>query len=382
MKRNKYDILLVGVTILLSILIIVISNMNTGKIRPLPYFKQEFVKGVVLEVLEEKIVKDPIVQGRYMGNQKIKIRLLQGKWKNEEFVINNTLSKQHNVLGKKGLTAIFTAREKDGKKIVWLYNYKRSHLIHLLLGIFLLLILVMGGIKGFKSILALIFTGVMIIYILIPMLFAGYDPIPIAISISIVIIFISFFLIGGINKKSLIAIAGTVFGVITAGILSYVFGKLARLSGINMENGEQVLYLATDYQIKVRGLMFISILISSLGAIMDVSMSIASSANELINLNKEINKKTLFFSLMNIGRDIMGTMTNTLILAFAGSSLTLIMMIWGYQMKYSQFVNIPVIAIEAIQAFSGSIGIILTVPFTAMIASISLKYMRRKKDEK
>jgi uncharacterized membrane protein len=212
-----------------------------------------------------------------------------------------------------------------------------------------------------------------VIGILIPLIFYGFEPIPMGIMCSALIIIVSFILISGINKKSLTAIIGTISGVVIAGLLSYIFGKLAALSGVNMEKGEQILYLAKDYGIKVKGLMFVSILISSLGAVMDVAMSIASSSNEIHQTDKTLSSREHFDSLMNIGRDIMGTMTNTLILAFTGSSLTLIMMIWGYNMKYKQFINIPLIGIEAIQGLAGSIGIVLTVPVTAAISTIIFK---------
>lgn len=364
--------------IVLCFIIVFLSRSFSQQIRPKPYFNQEFVKGRIVELVDENLEKDPIVEGRFLGTQNINVEILEGSSKGEMFNINNTLSKRHNVLTRENMIAIFTVRHRNGEKIVWLYNHHRSFYTHILIAIFLALILILAGIKGFKSILSLIFTGIMLVFVLIPLLFAAYEPIPLAISVASVIIFISFFLIAGINKKSLIAILGTFFGIISAGLFSYVFGNLASLNGINMENGEQVLYLAQDYQIKIKGLMFISILIASLGAIMDVSMSIASASDELIKQSPEIEEKALFISLMNIGKDLMGTMTNTLILAFAGSSLTLIMMIWGYQMTYMQFMNIPMIAIEAVQAFSGSIGILLTVPFTSVVAVSILKYKRRK----
>ena len=379
MKRLE-DVFAVTV-IFLSVMIIFFSKEYFENIKPKQYFEQEFVMGTILEVLDEKIEVDAFVESRYIGMQKVRVKVEEGRLKDNEFVINNTLSKRHNVFAEKGLKVILTVREAEGRTVVWIYNYQRSNYIHCLMGIFFALIVILGGKKGFKSLVALCFSIVMIIFVLIPMLFGGYDPIPLAVFISGIIIFVSFFLIGGINAKSMIAIFGTFFGIITASLLSYIFGKLSMLSGINMENGEQVLYLAQDYRIKIKGFMFISILIASLGAVMDVSMSIASAANELVSNNSKIKEKDLFNSLMNIGRDMMGTMTNTLILAFAGSSFTLIMMIWGYQMTYRQLINIPMISIEAIQSFAGSIGIILTVPFTAFMAAISLKYKRRKANE-
>jgi len=136
-----------------------------------------------------------------------------------------------------------------------------------------------------------------------------------------------------------------------------------------MDKGEQLIYIAQDYQIQIHGLMFASILIASLGAVMDVSMSIASSMQEIYTTNPDISMKDLMKSGLVVGRDIMGTMANTLILAFAGGSLSLILLIWGYQMDYRQMINMPFISIEVIQGLSGSIGVILTVPFTALVSA-------------
>lgn len=369
MKFKHLEILV----FIFTILVIAGSIFFNNKLKPVSYFEQEFVNGKVVQILKEKIEKDPYVDGRYLGFQKLKVKFLEGEFKNREMLVDNPISKQHNILAKKGMEIVFTVRKAKDKTVIWPYNYKRDRVIYILATLFLLIICILGKLNGIKSLLALFFTGTVIIGILIPLIFRGFEPVPIGIGCSALIIVVSFVLIGGINKKSLSAILGTISGIVIAGILSYSFGKMALLSGVNMEKGEQILYLAKDYGIKVKGLMFISILISSLGAVMDVAMSIASSSFEIKQTDSNLTAKEHFTSLMNIGRDIMGTMTNTLILAFSGSSLTLIMMIWGYNMKYKQFINIPLIGIEAIQGLAGSIGIILTVPVTAAISTILFK---------
>ncbi|MCG8572230.1 MAG: YibE/F family protein, partial [Spirochaetes bacterium] len=212
-----------------------------------------------------------------------------------------------------------------------------------------------------------------IIFILIPLIFQGYDPILFSILILSVIVIVSFFIIAGFSRKTIAAIIGTIGGIIFAGLISYFTSNAAKLSGINMEKGEQILYLAKDFNIRIKGILFISILIASLGAIMDVAMSIASAINEIKIHKPEISSRELFQSGMNIGHDMISTMINTLILAFAGSSFTLLLMIAGFHMDFKQFINIPVISIEIIQAISGSIGILLTVPFTNIATIFLLK---------
>lgn len=114
--------------------------------------------------------------------------------------------------------------------------------------------------------------------------------------------------------------------------------------------------------------MFTSILISSLGAVMDGAMSIASATFEIHLANPRLTAKELLKTAMNVGQDIMGTMADTLILAFAGGAFNTMMLIWGFQMSYRQFINIPLIKTEIIQSLARSIGIVLTMPATACLA--------------
>ena len=375
MTKNKKILIVI---VIISIIGIIYTSLRVNKnFGVKKYFNYEFVDGEVLSIKEETINPDPLIPGRYVGKQKIEVKILEGIYKDRVYSVINVLSNRHNIFAKPGMKAIFTIRKKDGKEHVWFYNYKMDRYIYILIGLFCLTLLVFGRLSGAKSILSLIFTGVIIIFVLIPIIFRGGNPITWAIFLCSVITIVTFLLISDFNRKTYSAILGTIIGVMLSGMISYIFGNLAKLTGIHMEKGEQILYLAADYHVKINGLMFTSILIASLGAINDVAMSIASSCNELCKRNPDIHLDDLFTSLMDIGKDIMGTMTNTLILAFTGSSLNLMLMIWGFQMKTKQFINMPVIAIELIQALSGSIGIVLTVPITA---SISIYLIKKKGD--
>lgn len=344
-----------------------------SKIKPPPSFSQEFAIGIVKDILEENLTPDPVVKGKFRGIQKLNIQIIDGSQKNKEFEIYNTLSSLHNTRAYKGFKAVFTVRNQNGKISVWLYNQKRDTHIYILASIFLIALILLGKRQGLKSIIALSFIGVTIITVLIPAIFAGFSPIPISIFLVSIMTFVSFILISGFSRKTYSAIIGTMCGITIAGICSIIVSITANISGINMEAGEQLLNIAPDYNIKLSGILFSSILIASLGAVMDVSMSMASSMQEIFLANPKISSKDLFLSGLNVGRDITGTMSNTLILAFAGSSLPLIMMIWAYGMSIRQFMNIPRIVIEIMHGLSGSIGIIASVPCTAIVSIFLLK---------
>lgn len=364
-RHHKVFILFVSIMI---ISIIGISIRWNSKMNLPAYYNQIFEEAVVETVISESLEVDDSISNMQIGKQTLKIQVLTGKYKGEEYETVNLLSRAHNVYAKEGMHVIVGLREGDSEVNAWVYNHKREHYLYSLIALFLILLLIFGGIKGFHSALSLMFTGVMIIFVLIPLIFRGYSPIMTSIIVTSIVTLVSFVLIGGFERKTLASVLGTIIGIACAGILSYVFSYLTNVSGVNMDKGEQLVYIAQDYPIQIRGLMFASILIASLGAVMDVSMSIASSIQEIHFNRPDIGRSDLLKSGLKVGRDIMGTMANTLILAFTGGSLSLILLIWGYQMTYRQMINMPFIAIEIIQGLSGSIGIILTVPFTALVS--------------
>ncbi|EPF46682.1 hypothetical protein HMPREF1222_01258 [Treponema vincentii F0403] len=371
-----------GAVLILTVLLCIGMPKISNKLKPDTPFTQEFATGIVEEVLEEDLSPDPVVQGRSRGTQKLRVKILEGTYQNEEFEVYNTLSSLHSNFAYKGLKAVFTLRESGGQTAVWLYNLKRDTHVFVLAALFFAALVMLGRGQGLKSALGLVFTCVLIVTVLIPALFAGFPPVPVSIVLVSLMTVVSFILISGFTRKTFAAIAGTVSGITIAGIISAIVSYFAQLSGVNMEGGEQLLNLAPDYNLQLDGLLFTSILIASLGAVMDVSMSIASSMQEILTANPRLTKRELFKSGLTVGKDITGTMSNTLILAFAGSSLPLVMMIWGYGMSFKQFINIPRIVIEIMHGISGSIGIIAAVPCTALVALFILKIPAAKKVRK
>ena len=371
-----------GAVLIVTVLLCIGMPKISNKLKPDTPFTQEFATGIVEEVLEEDLSPDPVVQGRFRGTQKLRVKILEGTYQNEEFEVYNTLSSLHSNFAYKGLKAVFTLRESGGQTAVWLYNLKRDTHVFVLAALFFAALVMLGRGQGLKSALGLVFTCVLIVTVLIPALFAGFPPVPVSIVLVSLMTVVSFILISGFTRKTFAAIAGTVSGITIAGIISAIVSYFAQLSGVNMEGGEQLLNLAPDYNLQLGGLLFTSILIASLGAVMDVSMSIASSMQEILTANPRLTKRELFKSGLTVGKDITGTMSNTLILAFAGSSLPLVMMIWGYGMSFKQFINIPRIVIEIMHGISGSIGIIAAVPCTALVALFILKIPAAKKVRK
>ncbi len=247
---------------------------------------------------------------------------------------------------------------------VHIKEYVRDTYLYLIIGIFLMLLLVIGRVKGLKSVITIGLTLVLIIKLLIPGILRGHSPIILAVLISVVVTLVTIFIISGFNIKSISAIVGILGGVFIAGIITLWIGSSAQLTGFSSEEALMLLYIPQDVEFNVRGLLFAGIIIGSLGAVMDVGMSIASSLQEVKNANPEIPRKDLIRAGFNVGRDIMGTMANTLILAYTGSAIPLLILFTAYEPSLTEIINLDIIATEVVRALAGSIGLIMTVPLT------------------
>ncbi len=209
-------------------------------------------------------------------------------------------------------------------------------------------------------------------------MYVGVSPFVAATLTSVIVTVVVMSLIGGCSYKTLCSVLGTVTGVLIAGATAYLFGYLGHISGLNVDDVETLAFIAQNSRLDVAGVLFSGILIASLGAVMDVSMSIASTIAEIHANSPELDFKRLFRSGIHVGRDMMGTMSNTLILAFAGGSINTLIIIYSYNMPYLEFMNQYAIGIELLRGISGSIGVILTVP---VVSAISAFLMTRKKME-
>ena len=235
--------------------------------------------------------------------------------------------------------------------------------------VFAALLVVIGRKKGLMALAGLLYTLACIWFIQVPMILRGADPVWITILIVVLTTGASLLLLTGISKKTLCATLGCVGGVAAAGLFAALFCVISPLNGFNMSEAEELVLRSLDRDIHISGLFVSGILIASLGAVMDVAMSISSACWELRELNPALPRKALFRSGMNIGKDAMGTMANTLILAFSGSSLNLLLLCQIFDYPLIQIFNTDAIAIELIRGLAGSIGSILTVPLVALLAS-------------
>lgn len=379
LEEGRFVVLILMILIATSVMLMpkARKDTDTGMQMDIRY---DYEKCKIIEADDYDIDEDPYVEGIYIGRQNLKVEIVTGEFSGEVIELENTVNRKYNYYAKEGKEMLVQVASKDREILnVQIFSYSRDILIYTLLGSFVLILLLIGGRKGFFALISLIFAMILICYFMIPMVLKGYSPIVMALIVAGITTVFNIILVSGANKKSWAAIFGIIAGLLVATLLSTLFGKLMHLSGINIEHAEEMMLLAGEGRLQVKEILIAGIIISSLGAIMDVGMSIASSVFEVHITNPKLNRYALYKSGMNVGRDVMGTMTNTLILAYAGSSLSTLMLFYMYQFTYYRLINIDLLGIEILQGITGSIGLILTIPITAWIAANLAKTNPKRK---
>ena len=349
---------------------IILFNNNIEKQPLLADDNTEYVKAVVVEVANENLQADSASD--VGDSQEVTLRIESGTHKGETvkaYSLNGYLYGANCKVGTKVIANVSAYGDSISATV---YNYDREFQIGVLIFVFLGIMWLIGGKKGFNSIVALAFTGVVVIMLYVPLMYIGCSPFLAAIIAVTLITIVTFVLLADFQMKSIGAMLGTVCGVVVAGIIAMIFGKASHVNGYNVEEIETLMYVGQNSNLDVGGMLFSGILIASLGAVMDVAMSVSTSLNEIQVNSPEITAKEMFRSGINIGRDMIGTMSNTLILAYVGGSLNLIMIIYAHSYQMHQIMNMYSIAVELMRGIAGTMGIILTVPFTSLITTVLL----------
>ncbi len=346
-------------------------NLTAGDRELTAAQKRMFAVAEVTDVLADNASPDTWTEGRRIGQQLLEVKVLTGEHKGAVLEAANFLSAYANVDAKVGTKVIvrLDVDEQGELYVVSVPAYNRAPVMLGLALIFAALLVIIGRKKGVMALVGLVYTLACIWFIQVPMILRGAEPILVSIIIVALTTAASLLFLTGLSRKTLCAVLGCVCGVGVAGIFAAVSGSISQLNGFNLPEAEDLVLRATQDTVRISGLLVSGILVASLGAVMDVAMSISSSCWELRQLNPGLPKAALFRSGMNIGRDAMGTMANTLILAFAGASLNTLLLFRIYGYPAIQLFNSDAIAVELIRGLAGSIGIILTVPLVAALSA-------------
>ena len=326
-------------------------------------------------------VKNQVLDGA-VSCQLIKAKVLIGPYKDKmvDLEYHRVEYTSHSYYIKKGNKVLVNVFLEEGALKGSLINIWRVDFLKELCIIFLILLIIFGRLKGICSLISLIFSGYIIIKLLIPLVLKGYNAVLVSIMCSSIIIIVSFILIAGFTKKSLVAILGTVGGTFTAGALSQIYTNLCSITGLADED-VSILISSIGLDIDFRGLYMSAVIIGTIGVIMDVSMSITSVIFEIKSKSPSISRFELMQSGLKVGKDVMSTMVNTLVLAYVGSFMPLLIIYITSETSFLQAVNTETLAVEIIRSLCGSIGLIVTIPLTCFFATYLIqdtKYKNRR----
>lgn len=260
----------------------------------------------------------------------------------------------------------------------WVFGgYARFEPVMWLIIVFFVLLIAFGGIKGLNTIVSLGFTVLAVFAVFVPSVLSGFNIYVMTIITCVYTIAMTLLITNGATAKSLTTILGCTFGVLVAAVLELLFDRLMMLTGITDEHSIYLQYLSSGVEINLRALIFGMVVIGAMGAVMDVAMDISSSLAEVHHHAPDLGFIELVKSGLTIGRDVMGTMANTLVLAYIGSSLCSILLLITYSSSLMELLNRESIAVEIMQSLIGSTAILLTIPLTSIVCAV--KYTAKEK---
>ena len=248
-------------------------------------------------------------------------------------------------------------------------DYLRVDGVLVLVGVFLLGLILLGRGKGVRTVVSLALTCGAVFWVFLPLVLGGFNVYLAAIVVCLYVTVATLLLVGGPDRKTLVAMAGCIGGVLLSGLLTVVVSRLLHLTGMADQDAIYLADLTTRNPLDLEGIVFAGVLIGAVGAIMDVAMSLASALWELRCEAAAPTARLLARSGMTIGRDMMGTMANTLVLAYIGSSLSTVLLLVAYATSAEVLLNREMIATELLRAVVGSLAILITIPLTSLLAA-------------
>ncbi len=341
-------------------------------------------RATVVSIDAEEYQGNQALENQPVGRQLVTIELKTGALKGTQYTLEYNLSVWYGTVLEEGDDVIVSYSMLDGSidGNMVISDYDRTLPLLLVAGLFILITVLVGGKIGLKSLLGLGLTFVCLFTITIPLLLEGWSTIPTILGMCAFVTVVEFIVLDGANKKTFCAIFGTLSGVALAAAFAGISQGLLRINGYNMKTVNSMIEELGNHRLwqqmtngndfaalQLSDLLIGGILIAALGAVNDVAMSISSSMKELITVNPNLSRKELFKSGMNIGRDLVGTMTNTLILAVAGSGLVMMIFYTIMEPTWNMMIDSSLVPIEVLQALASSAGVVLAIPVTVLIGT-------------
>lgn len=367
------------VTIVFSLLYIFIANKII--LKGDKFFDEDEASRLFLSEVEEIISKKELDYGE--TNVKFKAKVLNGEHKGEvvdALQIIDSYSSINHIELEEGQKIYLYEHTTDEETIWYADQYDRASGLIILGIIFIAFVLLFGRRKGVNTIVALIFTCLSIFMVYIPAILSGRNIYVWSIITCLYIGVSTLLIVQGATKKSFAAMIGCLTGTFISGVLTLMMSKILSLTGMLNDESLYLYYMNAENPIDLKAIIFGSIIVGAIGAIMDVSIDIASSLNEVVNASESPTFEKTVKAGFEIGRDIIGTMANTLVLAYIGSSLSCTLLTVSYSGSLTYLLNREMIVVEMLQALVGSLGIFATIPLTTYISAfLYLNHDKKRK---
>lgn len=335
-------------------------------------FEEEILEADVIQVIKEQEIIPEYTDTKQLY-QKLELIITRGSLKDEKIIIESGNIPLANLpkyeTGDKVIVSY--SKDLDGNAVFMITDFIRRDSLLWLFLIFIILTVTIAKWRGLLSLFGMGVSFLVIFLYILPQILKGSDPVFIAVIGSLIIIPVTFFFSHGLNKKTVIAIAGTLTALIITGILANVFVSAAKLTGFATEEAG-FLQAARQGEVNIRGLLLAGIIIGVLGVLDDITISQSAIVFELNKANQKLKISELYNRAMRIGQDHISSMVNTLILVYTGAALPLLLLFIDNPHPFTEVVNYEIIADEIVRTLVGSIGLILAVPITTFLAAISV----------
>ncbi|HSV94585.1 MAG TPA: YibE/F family protein [Spirochaetia bacterium] len=348
------------------------SNLISSDQNKVTDYQEETLEGKIIKLTGQRRIT-PSDDAKEQLYQQLEIKITKGSQKDKIINLESGDAYQtSNTLYKVGDKVIIAyAKDSTGGETYLISDYVRRTPLLVLFLLFVVVTIAIGKWKGLNSILGMGISFLVILKFILPGIYSGSDPVTIAILGSLVIIPVTFFLSHGFNRKTLVAILGTLVSLIITGILATLFVEAAKLTGFASEEAG-FLNVFKGGTINIKGLLLAGMIIGVLGVLDDITVSQSAIVQELKIANPQLKSKDLYLKAMSVGKDHIASMVNTLILVYTGAALPLLLLFVDNPRPFSELINYEIIADEVVRTLVGSIGLVLAVPITTFIASYSI----------
>lgn len=330
-------------------------------------YQEEVMEAKVVRVLKEE---QQVIEGNPQTYQKLQLTVYKGSIDGRSLIIENglipTADNRHYKPGDKVIVSY--SKDFEGNDYFVITDYVRRSALYVLAAVFVVLTALVGGVWGIRSLAGMLFSFAVIFVFVLPQILAGQNAVVIAVLGSAIIIPVTFVLSHGMSKKTLVAAVGTVITLVLTGLIAALFVDATHLTGFSSDEAG-FLQFELGERINMKGLLLAGIIIASLGILDDITISQASIVEEIRAANKKLKNREVFNRAMNVGRDHIASLVNTLILVYTGASLPLLLLFINNPRPFSEVVNYEIIADEIVRTLVGSIGLILAVPITTVLAA-------------